>query len=428
MKISLLLSLVLALSARADIIHLKTGKVEGTVVQQDAARVVVQTKVGKVTFSRSDVVRIEKKVTPVDTYRKMTAEVGADDADGHFSIGRWCTDHHLSREARFHYEKVLAIDPNHAGARQRLGFVLKDGKWMTRSQAKEADGLVQHNGKWMTAEERDEQVHRKIVSRLLLRLQYVVANPKRSDVDEMAERFEAALGRQPGVPGDMAVRSMLKKLTREAGSAKRDRTYTARAALLTLLARQGSDKANELVRRTAIIDPEPTVREAAVHILVRQKDVANTAWFVRLLRVFAGDRYRLRGSRKTRGMARRGLYRAAEALGSLGDPRAIPALANSMIVRFHIATDGDEIPPMSLGFSAGGMSGPGTLVTDGRGNQFVVPITENTNWGLGDAANQVEDPTYFNEAAYSALRSITRQDFGQDKRTWLSWWYRNRHE
>jgi len=428
MRTSLLLSLLVVVSAHADVIHLKTGRVEGTVVSQTDSHIVVQTKVGKVTFRRTDVVRIEEKTSPLQTYQKMAAQLKDDDADGHFSIGRWCTDHHLTRQAREHYEKVLAIDANHAGARQRLGYVLKDGKWLTRSEAKEADGLVLYNGKWMTPEERDEQVHRKTVVRLLARMQTVVDNPRSSDVDATVERFEAALGRQPGVPGNMAVQAMLQKLTREAGDAKRDRTYVARTALLTLLARQGSERGTELIRRTAILDREPTVREAAVQILVRQKDVDNTAWFVRLLRVFSGDRYRLRGTKKTRGMARRGLARAAEALGALGDPQAIPALAQAMIVRFHIPTNTDEIPPMSMGFSSGGLAGPGTVVTDGRGNNFTVPITENTNWGLGEENDQVEDPTFFNEAAYSALRSITKQDFGQDERAWLSWWYRNRHE
>jgi hypothetical protein len=431
MRIPALLSLGLAfsLSAHADVIHLKTGKVEGTVVEQNDTHVVIETKVGKVTFRRADVVRIEEKESPLDVYAKMAAQLADDDADGHFSLGRWCTDRRLYREARRHYEKVLAIDTNHAGARQRLGYVLKNGKWMTHTEAKEADGFVKHNGKWMTAEERDELLHRKAVSHLLSRLQRVVDDARRYDADQLAERFEAALGREPGVPGDMALRAMLQKLSREAGKAKRDRTYTERVALLTLLARQGSEQSNELMRRTAIIDREPTVREAAVLLLVRQKDVANTAWFVRLLRVFSGERYRLRGSKKTRAMARRGLYRAAEALGALNDPKAIPALANALIVRFHIPQNTDEIPPMTLGFSTGGLAGPGTVVTDSRGNQFVVPVTENTNWGLGDEElEQVEDPTFFNEAAYSALRKLTGQDFGQDKRRWLSWWYRNRHE
>jgi hypothetical protein len=35
---------------------------------------------------------------------------------------------------------------------------------------------------------------------------------------------------------------------------------------------------------------------------------------------------------------------------------------------------------------------------------------------------------YFYDAAYSALRKLSSGDFGHDKRKWLAWWYRNRHD
>ena len=183
------------------------------------------------------------------------------------------------------------------------------------------------------------------------------------------------------------------------------------------------------MRRTAIADPDHQVRSVAITQLKVQKSVDNTAYLVGLLRTFSGERYRVRGNKKSRALARRILRRAAEALGLLGDPRAVPALANAMVVQFYIPENKEEMPPMNIGFSNTTNVG-GHVITDQHGNQFVMPATEGQNFGVGgdDREKRIESGYFFTEAAYTALRKLTGRDYTHDKRKWLAWWYRNRHD
>jgi len=420
--------LVVLGSASADIIHLKTGKVEGVVVKRTDTELVVETRAGKVTLKVADVVKIEPKATPFEVYREMAAKVADNDADGHFALGLWCTDHKLFREARRAFEKAIAIKPDHKSAREKLGYVLKDGKWMTRAEARKADGFVRYKGKWVTHEERENAERRKAIHAWARRLSRAISKGPMTP-EAVGARITAALGDRAGKDADVALRVILHEKTKEALVAKRDRGVAARIALADAVAAQNRVEASELLRRVAIEDPSADVRAVAVKALAAQKSIDNTAYFVGLLRKFTGARYRVRGTARTRNLARRVLRRASEALGELGDARAVPTLARSMIVQFVITRSSDEIPPMSVGVGRTNVAGA-TVVSDAHGNQFVVPATKTSNidFGSGGRERRPEDGLFFNEAAYQALRRLTGQDFGHDKRAWLGWWYRNRHE
>ena len=414
-------------SARGDIIHLKTGRVEGVILKKTETELVVQTAAGKVTLNPADVVSIERKAAPLEVYREQAAKVGEKDADGHFALGLWCTDQKLFGEAHKEFERAAAIDPDHKGAREKLGYVLKDGKWMTRAEAKKADGFVKLGDAWVTPEQRDAAQRREAANACLRRLRAAVAKGP-ATVDAVTKRLMTVLGDKSGEAGQAALRALLAEMTKAALEARRDRDYEARIAVLDLIRQDKSPDALDTLRRAALQDPHDSVRAVATKTLAAQKSVDNVAYFVGLLREYTGPRYRLNGDRRARNLARRALRRAAEALGELGDPRAVPALADTLIVRFYISENADEIPPMSMGFNryAGGPAG---VYTDSSGNQYVVPSGETTNWGLGpnEPERDTEDPVFFNEQAYNALRKLTGQDFSHDKRAWLAWWYRNRY-
>ncbi len=421
---------VLVATASADIIHLKTGKVEGVIVKRTKRQLVVQTTAGKVTLNLADVVEIESKVSPLEVYRELAEDVKADDPEGHYKLGLWCLDAKLFREAGNEFRKVIAIAPDHKGARERLGYVRKDGKWMTRTEAKRAEGLVHHEGRWMTKEERDQDERREAVVAWRKRFQYALSmKPLREEA--VAARIARLLGGRQSSEADLALRTILRDMVKEAQGQKRDRAYEARVALVEAVGDQGTPEATELVRWASIADRDDAVRAAAVRVLREQDSVDNTAYYVGLLREFRSTRYRLRGDKKARALARRVMQRAAQALADLGDPRAVPALAEAVIVRFHIPEEQqqDELPPMNIGFSATNRVGA-SVITDEHGNQFVVPVTEGTTWdpAADDTQPKVEDGFFFNDAAYNALRKLTRHDFGHDKRKWLAWWYRNRHD
>jgi hypothetical protein len=451
LALALLALSLAAASGWGDIIRLKQGQVEGVIVEKTPTRLVVETKVGKVVLDPADVVAIEHKSTPLSLYQEMAAKVDAKDAAGHYALGLWCAEQKLFREARQEFEKTVALDPDHKGARERLGYVQKDGQWMIRAGAKQAEGLVLHEGKWVTAAERDAALRRQGALEWQRRVRKAIAagpmtpdrvaarlaalfsreeakkeglTPRRKDAKGQKEKPELALDETAA----MALRAVLSEFVKDALDDRRDATSEARVALVETLAGKPSTETNELLRRAAVQDRSEIVRAVALQALADQDSVDNTAYFVGLLHRYSGPRYRVNGSKQTRATARRVLRRAAIALGELADARAIPALANTLYLRFHISEQAGDVPPMTIGFATPRVAG-GTVVTDSHGNQMVMPVQEDSNWGLSGPEDKppVEDAFFFNEAAYAALRKLTSQDFSTDKNAWLAWWYRNKH-
>ncbi|MBM4031689.1 MAG: hypothetical protein FJ291_07870 [Planctomycetes bacterium] len=426
----LLLTALLALGlapAAADVVHMKSGgRVEGAILSRTDAELVVQTSAGKVVLKMAEVDRIEVKASPLDVYREMAAKVKDDDADGHYNLGLWCQDQKLFREGRGEFEKTIALDPNHKGARAKLGYVLRDGKWLTDAEAKKAEGLVRVGEKWVTEDERVRGEQREAVAAWARRFRQLVAARPTSE-QAVAKRVLDAIGERPRDIPHAALHIVLEELIKESIEASRDRTGDARLALVGVLADSRGPDAADILRKAAVRDIDGRVRAAAIKALAAQKDPENTAYFVGLIQRFTSPRVRLGSDKAGRATARRVLRRASEALAGLRDPKAIPALAGAISVYFAFPEKADEMPPLNISFGNTALADM-AIVRDAFGRQVAVPITENSNWGL-DASleREAEDPFFFNEAAYNALRTLTGQDFSHDKRAWLAWWYRNRH-
>jgi hypothetical protein len=86
-------------------------------------------------------------------YRERAEALASDDATGHYQLGLWCSQKGLENEARLEFERVMAIEPDHAGARRELGYVKHHDRWLTRDEGMRAKGLVLHEGRWLLPEE-----------------------------------------------------------------------------------------------------------------------------------------------------------------------------------------------------------------------------------------------------------------------------------
>jgi len=142
----------LALPASADIVHLKTGgTLEGSVTETDA-EVIVRMPAGEVRLPREAVLRIEKKLSVLDEFANRAGALQHDNAAGHYELGLWARQNGLEAQARALIQTTIAIDPNHAAAREALGYRLVDGKWLSEADEMRAKGLILHDGQWMTPE------------------------------------------------------------------------------------------------------------------------------------------------------------------------------------------------------------------------------------------------------------------------------------
>ena len=152
-KIALLL-LLMPGSLLADEVFLKGGgKFTGRITEQDEERITVDIGDGSVGFSMERVEHIVKGLSPLDEYDARASKLGPQDVDGWRKLAQWATTKGLSRQSRLAWEKVLAVAPDDPEARQALGFVQLDGRWLTEEESFRARGFVKYEGEWMTPAE-----------------------------------------------------------------------------------------------------------------------------------------------------------------------------------------------------------------------------------------------------------------------------------
>ncbi len=138
----------------ADEVYLKGGgSFSGRITEQTPTSITMDIGNGVVGVPTSRVERIVKGKSPLDEYDERASRLAPDDLDGWRSLGRWASHQGLSAQSRQAYEKVVAIAPDDAEARQGLGYVLVDGRWLTEEEGYRARGYVQFDGEWMTRAE-----------------------------------------------------------------------------------------------------------------------------------------------------------------------------------------------------------------------------------------------------------------------------------
>jgi hypothetical protein len=71
----------------------------------------------------------DRRAVALVEYDARKAQAG-DTADAQQRQALWCDSHGLWDEAKHHWEAVLRLDPRHEVARRRLGYRLRDGRWI----------------------------------------------------------------------------------------------------------------------------------------------------------------------------------------------------------------------------------------------------------------------------------------------------------
>lgn len=150
-----LIGFLAALPVAADDVFLvHGGRVSGRVVEEED-RVAVETPAGRVAFPRGQVVEIARSPSPMDVYVKMRKSVRDDDAGGLRRLAEWCSGRGLPRPARELNLQVIALEPDHEGARRALGFRRLGGRWVTDTEFWTTQGYVKFQGRWVTPAEAD---------------------------------------------------------------------------------------------------------------------------------------------------------------------------------------------------------------------------------------------------------------------------------
>src|SRR5262245_40466787 len=106
---------------------------------------------------------------PKDELKRRQDALKPDDAEGNYQLALWAEEKKLTTESKRLLRKVIKIDPDHKGAREKLGYKLyaatpdEKPKWRTEAdiarlerekedQQKRALGLEKWQGQWVPKE------------------------------------------------------------------------------------------------------------------------------------------------------------------------------------------------------------------------------------------------------------------------------------
>lgn len=145
------------------IVTLKTGALIEGVYHGDADGAVwVEVDGGEVGIEKTTIAGIVPAQTGSIKYKERAAALGAKDRDGWWKLSVWAAARNMHGAAATAARTVVNIDPEHAGAREYLGFEKVGERWLQGDAIPAAKGLVQFERRWLTqAEVADIQMRRR---------------------------------------------------------------------------------------------------------------------------------------------------------------------------------------------------------------------------------------------------------------------------
>lgn len=331
-----------------------------------------------------------------DAYRERAKAVAADDAQGHYLLALWCEDNGLAAEAKLEFEKVLALDPDHAGARQSLGYVKSGDQWLSGEEAMRAKGLVRHEGEWLLPEE--------LAARLL-----PDSEKERMRQEERKTRDLLKQMDRGGAKIERIARKALEGIddrykVEPLAYALRYPTETVRIYAAEELGRIADRRALRPLIHRSVLDPSENVRLASVAAVRKFEDPNLLAPFVKAM---WSENQAVRTN-------------AAQAVGALGDVRGIEYLVYRLratgggVSRNHIYLANQlsfiqdfDVEVAQTAFIADPSVG---ILQEGEVLDVRVLSYERT-------ADLVE-----RRVVRGALKKLSGQDLGDDAAAWSKWW------
>jgi len=409
---------IIALAAHptlADSLTLKSGKtLEGTIMEKDD-EVRVVTPLATLSFTRDEIAGIQYGPSPQDVYKEHAARLADDDAKGHYELGVFARKKGMLTQAKAEFEKAVAADTGFTPARQELGQVFKDGKWLTRDEYMAAAGYVLYRGRYVTKgdaeklEARDAAALRRNDAYLLVRgIASMISN---SSGDTRRENQDRLAGMSDPAFLDAVIEQIY------------NRDGAVRSAAILALLNYREDAAALAALDAAFNDPEPDIRYQARVILNKKQN--ESAYQNALASLWDDDD-------STR-------FRAAEILGAIGDPRAIPYLIENLSwtrVTQNVVESAPQPRWSTFGSGVDYIAGVRVKVAPGAvayepirgvyqyGQRVVMPPPdEGDRWAPLPATSEEE---VLNYEALSALQALTGKDFRFDKGAWRDWYLANR--
>jgi hypothetical protein len=381
----------------ADVVHLTDGRTIEGKVRDQGDTIAVEFPGGEVSFPRSQVSSIEFKPTLRDAYLEKVKAAGRNDTKALRELAEWCAKNGLGKEEKEAWELVLDADKDDLDARNALGYVLREGEWVTLADAMRREGYVMCDGKWVPEQERQKldakKAENEFKDKMEAEARRLISKVSSRDKDIRAGAVEMLCSIEPRFKAGPLASALSNK-----------NVDVRRYAVDQLRAIQDKTTLPKLAE-TAVKDADFDIRATAVAAI---KDMhCNTS----AVPLFIGA---LRSGRVSRRI------NAARALGEMGDDRAIVYL----ITELRWVGGGG---PRQNAFFGNQMAYvrdyDAEIATDAAVFDPVIGVV-NDAAVLDAKVLKIEQTITIIErrVVSKALAKLTGKDFGDDWQAWNRWW------
>lgn len=383
--------LFLSSAAVADTILLTNGQSLTGRVKSQGDQIVIELASGStVTLDRSEVASVIAAPLPSEVLTEREKNLANGDAPAAFALAEWCDAQGLRKDAERLRWRTLEIDPDHAKAREDLGFRKLGAIWLTEADYQRAHGKVFFEGEWLTPTAHEKAVRKAHNEKTLAEAQQLfrTASGRGKDSERQAalEKFRTL--------ASWARNWTLLEATESLRT--RERQFAVRE-----LGVSGERKYQNRLTHLAITDSKRSIRDEALRALESWEEPDTVLTFIPYLSS-GNERMRIN---------------AARALNVMPDRRAVgPLIQTAHYIwagfgRTHIAVLTQHAFVSDYELVSGGTGLVVQEVADPVVDTFQEGVVLDVDIRRAEAFARV-----------AALQAITGQKFGTNFGQWASWW------
>ena len=261
-------------SALADSVELTgSGQLTGKAARKGDLVIVSIDDDIQVAFPSSRVSRVVES-TQLTKYKSLAKDVG-DDANAHYQLARWCKAAGnvpgLSQYyTRFHMQRAVELNPNHAEARASLGYTKNEGKWVLKTDLMRSRGMIFKSGRWVIPEaasledsvdESDKES--KLWIREIAKLVKIVMKGSRPE----NRKYNEALGKLKAIEDPLAAGAIALQFEGSRGNGSQP--VQLRRLWISLLGQFKTSASVRALVKAGIDEPDLDLREMALSELLQ---------------------------------------------------------------------------------------------------------------------------------------------------------------
>jgi len=392
--------------AQADVVRLRTGgELRGQIVgenRSDLTTTIVTLSGSRISVEQDEIDEVERRSPLQEEYVTRFRQT-PQTVEGKWELAEWCRQQGLKAEREEQLEEILDLDPDHPDARRILGYVNHLGRWLTREDEMAERGYFRYNGKWVTRQELELK-----------------------EVNAAQQKAELAWIPKVRLWGTWLMGTDPQRSTNGLTELRKINDPDAIFALTKFLSQHSQEDVRLLyVEILGQISGPRSVPPLIDRILMDHSHFVRGA----ALRAISPERYSLAVPGLILALRHKSnpvINRAAEALGEIGDERAIPHLIDALVTRHVMQIQ----VPVAGGVTFTNGAGAGPFSGDLPPSVEIAARTGQLPYG----AKIVRDPIpqqmrkvnvtqdLKNLPVLSALEKMTGQSLGFNERDWHVWW------